>query len=1659
MNKCFFRFFVLFQIFLFINNNLSDLTFDSSYSALLFDDTCIFVTENSNTIYKMKINDQRPQSLNITSNIKKKYLIKISNEGFILFGINNNNHLSHCTYNNINYNNLGQQTFFPTDIEISENNIYTIKYISENIFVVYYINSRQFNLYALYNTARIGGIKSIDLDNNYQLNNIECDSFDAINIFCVYTLIVIYGSQNLYYETNAYYSFENINQHSLGKNYIKANIGGPSLLKLEHENKKQFLICYYTINDGTNPSVYCQLFTQNENVIIAEQSYYIGTTSYSQLNYNNFYFQTSVQLLMYDYTIIIHLTFQQDEHNKKSIVFFASLDLKLIVPFYLNPQDTLEKKSILISGKYILFLTNTKIEIVPFETNCPSTTLYNLSNDKPKQNLTEITENSKSISKEDVYISFALDPSTYIYINNVKNPGGLLYMSKIKERNVSNSSINLALSENLKITYNYYIYHDKEIVTGANIKECVAYSNFCLLKVLHCYESCQTCNENITGTDEIHQCSLCKNNYYKFILNQNDKSFFNCYESDSSTIREHYFLDENDKQYYKCDDSCLTCNNNKTCLTCNDGYYFREDKILNELCLNSTPIEYYLDPIAKLYKKCYKTCSTCFGEGSEAENKCITCKSGLKKYSYDSTKCTDDINNCNTFWKINSTNNVQCIEQCDDFIILKGENKNQCVENCQTYMNPLNISQNNPLLFYTCDEQRYCITPNYCSLKLLKTDLTNCIRGKSCFEMDDTPATEEPQTTVIVIPTTQEIKETKTAEILKPISDKVTIVKYFEFRTKKFSEIENFTYFQIENYFSEYKIEINSHIYEDGIDFITVNTYEDFIITIYPLHKEEYLYKNVIKTNNLCFIDFNEFFSKIENVTIKNNIIIVGLIEFKNVNIPINSINYFFIECEEKNNSLVFNNYKEINKEDLNIDSSLKLYIEYPLYNFNNSNITEQYSLNLISTIKSLNTLDQNINFFSEANDFYSDICITFTSEEGTDMTISDRIETYSTKLSLCENGCENITSIIDKGKNENPRSVCKCDFKTTIEKSEDNYTFIYEKVEAKNVSNLNALKCANNVFSSKEIKNNLMFWIIIFIIFIFLVIFFVIVFCGKSSVEDILKIKKEEEEEKEEKEDNKDKNIYFDGSVKNLSANSQEKFQSIDVKDSSNNIKQKEIISSKMSYSQPPKKSKEITSTKPDRNNGLKTDNNSVNTTININNKIEFKFKNEDEDDYDEIFPDYNEVLNNNYYESKYMKNNYINLRLKTLQLKKYFSFPLGKKDYNKHNNTDNEDNQDKNKPPKNKRKRVTFNYFKTLLPNAEISENSLRNHYNKRELGTEYNENNKKNLKKNPNFLEDSDFIEDEDHNKTIPLKSKNIIKNTNELSNIENDKNNLYIHKGRKPSLTSSIKEKQSDISSIRSLNKSTSLNKYFLNSSTNNFNLKVHYSFWKFYWIYLNKREFCLTSIYNKQDNVASFIRIPTFLFVLLILFAINCLLLTPSQIHERHECKKNNKKINEFTYIFKKEIGTVFLLVLIYLIIKILFVKLIYGKLFKISYSAKHDLSPFKGHEEEEEKEEEEKKVDRNKKRKLYLIKYRRRSLIYIIIIFVLLIFIGYISICYFGIFKNTKIGLIIRFLIAFIFSIIFCALFCLIIVIIYHFGRKRKHNCMKSVYKCCDFIY
>jgi len=191
-----------------------------------------------------------------------------------------------------------------------------------------------------------GGIKTISLEKDYQLNNIECDSYDGINIFCVYSIIkTIKDAVNKdTYSTISYYSFQNINFNNLQKIQIKKDIAGPSLLKFEYNNIKNFLICYYEINSGKSPSVYCNNFIISDASILSEKTYFIGTTSYFQLTYKDFVFQNLVQLIRYDYTIYMHMKFQKDQNNRGSALFVATIDLNLIVPFYIDPNTAIEKQ-------------------------------------------------------------------------------------------------------------------------------------------------------------------------------------------------------------------------------------------------------------------------------------------------------------------------------------------------------------------------------------------------------------------------------------------------------------------------------------------------------------------------------------------------------------------------------------------------------------------------------------------------------------------------------------------------------------------------------------------------------------------------------------------------------------------------------------------------------------------------------------------------------------------------------------------------------------------------------------------------------------------------------------------------------------------------------------------------------------------------------------------------------------------------------------------------------------------------------------------------------------------------------------------------------------------------------------------------------------------
>ena len=1622
---------IIIQLFYSIVNDISNLAFNSSIELLLFDKECVYTTQNKENIFKRNIEDDTELPM-IKETLKQKTLIKLTDDTFIVFALNENQ----LVYSIFNINNINEQipispSFKNLSIKMENNYLnYTIRSINENNYILYY-NIYRLNLtlfsFQLNSSNIKGGYNFLEIEemkdnkNEYFLNYIECDSYDGENIFCVYSIIKTSYSEaddQFSYETTSFSSFENIVKGKLSNNIIKKGICNPSILKIEHNNKKKFLMCFYELKDKA--SIFCQYFTQNGNKLDEEQIFVIGNTQYYKLNYEHFPFKKVISLFHYEYSIYVLLKFDSDKDIIISSLYVTSIDLDISLPVYLNND---EKYNIYVNDKYIIFLIDNKFELNKLQNNCPKNNTFFFPENNADINLNEFV----NINMNPTYITFSLDPLTKLYVDEIRNMGGILYKQLLKDGS-STTSIKVEYNENLKITQNYFIYHGAS--KGQSESTYVPYSNYCYFKLVNCYESCRTCNANIEGNNEVHQCIRCKNNYFEYNLNLNEEGCVNCYKIDDPKVEE-YFLG-NDGRYYPCHKSCKKCKDNTSCIECKELYYFKEDK-LNDICYDNTPIGYYFEN--STYKKCYETCSTCFAGGDIKLNNCIECKSNYTKFPYDQNKCTENYLNCKSYWRLNSTNNIECIENCNNFIIHEGINKNQCVEKCQSYINPLSSQTGQTYLFYTCDEQRYCITPEFCQLKNLKSNLTTCFSNGECFNMSDTSLITQ-------------IPEEKPDQI----DNKVTMVKYFEFNNIKYSDISsNFSSNQSKRYRLELQLESETYkdIYINGIYLITINIYEDFTLTIYPLVKEKYLYENIIKTNKLGFVHFSEYW---------NEDILIGLIEFHNINYPINTINYFFYYYNEDYNT----DYKEITKNELSNLIGIK--VEYPIHNYNNPDIIEDYSLFLIDTIKTLYSQDIDITLSKETEDeaFFTDICTTFTSDVGTDMTLADRTNLYFTKLSLCENGCEMIT-LIDKGLSENPRAVCDCKLKQKEGFSDDDYTFNYEKKEGKDVLSITVLKCGKKVLSGKEIQDNFIFWIFLFIIFILFVIFLIVLICGKSSIENVLKIKQEVQESEESQSNANISNI----SEKNSNRYSEGKDQSLEIK-LKNNSRSKDIISpknsSKLSDSNPPKRKKEIISTKGENNLASRTEN-SINTTINYNNKIEFKFKEKD-DNYDEIFPDYNEILNNNYYEGNYLKNNYVNLRMQHLDLKKNFLLPLTKDDIPRYINTDNEDYFDD--IYSYRKKKNIFNYFKTLLPDADLSEDVLDDNIKRKKYKSENDMDNKKYfLKKSIRFFEDSNFLGDdqlfpyEDNNKTISLKNKNKKKITIKKSK---DLNNdiLLLNKKKKSLISNNSDEKKSN-SSSRSLakksdlkdSKNSLLDNYFLNSSNNNINFtKIKYSFIKFYWIYLNRKEFCLASIYNMEDNVAYFIRLSTFLFVIFLILTINTLFLTTSQIHQRYIYTKKNGTINEFTYVFTKEAASCFCCTIIYLIIKMLFIKFIYGKLFRISYSAKEDLTPFGALNSEKESNGE-----KNMKRQLYLKKYQKISLIYISILFVVMFLLGYITICYFGIFKNTKPGIIVRFFISFIFSIIFCAFICLIIVTIFHFGRKYNNKILKLTYKWANIIY
>ena len=199
-------------------------------------------------------------------------------------------------------------------------------------------------------------------------------------------------------------------------------------------------------------------------------------------------------------------------------------------------------------------------------------------------------------------------------------------------------------------------------------------------------------------------------------------------------------------------------------------------------------------------------------------------------------------------------------------------------------------------------------------------------------------------------------------------------------------------------------------------------------------------------------------------------------------------------ECEQELRT-VYNISDNISliayKVDIKNSDSTATYVQYEVYDpitnnqlnmsiCNEMKITIDTPVDIGNKIEELyNSLsDSGYNLFNSEDSFYQDICTTYTTENETDMILSDRkkdIYSLSEDVSLCQIGCT-----LKSYNSETKKAKCNCDIEDTSSSIKDlDIDSLFNKDEIKQSfydtlsnSNFRVLKCYKLVFSYKILKN-----------------------------------------------------------------------------------------------------------------------------------------------------------------------------------------------------------------------------------------------------------------------------------------------------------------------------------------------------------------------------------------------------------------------------------------------------------------------------------------------------------------------------------------------------------------------------------------------------------
>ena len=276
----------------------------------------------------------------------------------------------------------------------------------------------------------------------------------------------------------------------------------------------------------------------------------------------------------------------------------------------------------------------------------------------------------------------------------------------------------------------------------------------------------------------------------------------------------------------------------------------------------------------------------------------------------------------------------------------------------------------------------------------------------------------------------------------------------------------------------------------------------DQLGSVYDYMKSNYINSN-ITDNQIIIQTKNVLFQLSSNEDQKNN-----------NNPSISSID--LLECEEKLKAAYNIDEDEdliILKTDIKSSDLTQTYVQYEIYHpidltplelsvCDDVTVSINAPVKLDDSISSLyiNLKNSGYNLFQNNDPFYTDICTVYTSENGTDMLLEDRIKEIFKKSGnkpLCQSGCELLNYDSIQGKAE-----CKCSTQKnrtdTFSVNSDNQFMMMDMVSEsfsktlKN-SNFKVLKCYKIAFDMKTIAKNIgkIFMSIIIILNLILTIIF----------------------------------------------------------------------------------------------------------------------------------------------------------------------------------------------------------------------------------------------------------------------------------------------------------------------------------------------------------------------------------------------------------------------------------------------------------------------------------------------------------------------------------------------------------------------------------------